>query len=122
MKNAMTDKKRSKLILCDQTSDSEVEQLVQDVEKYTLASHLVWSLWGIISEHVNEIDFDYIEYARQRFQQYWLRKPELLGSCEMALNDVIDGLQDGSKPIPSKPDDSLFKKLTNILRFTRKTT
>ncbi|KAH7842929.1 hypothetical protein Vadar_010798 [Vaccinium darrowii] len=31
-------------------------------------------------EHVNEIDFDYMEYARQRFQQYWLRKPELLGS------------------------------------------
>ena len=32
-----------------QPSDAEVEQLVQDVEKYTLASHLVWGLWGIIS-------------------------------------------------------------------------
>lgn len=30
--------------------------------------------------YVNKIDFDYLEYARQRFQQYWLRKPELLGS------------------------------------------
>ncbi|XP_023540541.1 uncharacterized protein LOC111800873 isoform X2 [Cucurbita pepo subsp. pepo] len=30
-------------------SDSEVEKLVQDVEKYTLASHLVWGLSGIIS-------------------------------------------------------------------------
>ncbi|XP_022764689.1 probable choline kinase 2 [Durio zibethinus] len=60
--------------------DTEVEQLLQDVENYTLASHLNWGLWGIISEHVNEIDFDYKEYARQRFQQYWMRKPELLGS------------------------------------------
>ncbi|KAK1306783.1 hypothetical protein QJS10_CPA10g00554 [Acorus calamus] len=60
--------------------DSEVEELVQDTEKYTLASHLLWGLWGIISEHVNEIDFDYMEYARQRFQQYWLRKPALLRS------------------------------------------
>lgn len=34
----------------------------------------------IFQEHVNEIDFDYMEYARQRFQQYWLRKPALLGS------------------------------------------
>ncbi|KAG8480683.1 hypothetical protein CXB51_025273 [Gossypium anomalum] len=61
--------------------DSEVQQLLQDVEKYTLASHLTWGVWGIISEHVNEIDFDYKEYAKQRLQQYWKRKPELLGSC-----------------------------------------
>ncbi|RVW96988.1 putative choline kinase 2 [Vitis vinifera] len=64
----------------DQPNDLELEVLVQDVEKYTLASHLLWGLWGIISEHVNEIDFNYMEYARQRFEQYWLRKPELLGS------------------------------------------
>lgn len=64
----------------DQPSNDEVERLLQDVEKYTLASHLFWGLWGIISEHVNEIDFEYLEYGRQRFQQYWLRKPELLGS------------------------------------------
>lgn len=33
----------------DQPSDAEVKQLLQDVEKYTLASHLSWGLWGIIS-------------------------------------------------------------------------
>lgn len=33
-----------------------------------------------LQEHVNEIDFDYMEYARQRFEQYWLKKPILLGS------------------------------------------
>ncbi|XP_010520096.1 PREDICTED: probable choline kinase 2 isoform X2 [Tarenaya hassleriana] len=63
----------------EKPSDTEVETLLEDVEKYTLASHLVWGLWGIISEHVNEIDFDYMEYARQRFQQYWLTKGRLLG-------------------------------------------
>lgn len=63
----------------DQLSDIEMEQLLLDVEKCTLASHLFWGLWGIISEHVNEIDFEYLEYARQRFEQYWLRKPSLLG-------------------------------------------
>ncbi|XP_048424715.1 probable choline kinase 3 isoform X2 [Pyrus x bretschneideri] len=61
-------------------SDAEVEQLVEITEKYTLANHLFWGLWGIISGYVNKIDFDYVEYARQRFQQYWLRKPALLGS------------------------------------------
>ncbi|XP_031473862.1 probable choline kinase 2 [Nymphaea colorata] len=63
----------------DETSEFVVEQLLNDVEKYTLASHLTWGLWGIISEHVNEIDFDYMEYARQRLKQYWLKKPSILG-------------------------------------------
>ncbi|KAF3791861.1 putative choline kinase 2 [Nymphaea thermarum] len=62
-----------------ETSEFVVEQLLNDVEKYTLASHLTWGLWGIISEHVNEIDFDYMEYARQRLKQYWLKKPSILG-------------------------------------------
>lgn len=70
----------------DQPSDLIIEQCLQEVEKYTLASHLFWGLWGIISEHVNEIDFDYLEYARQRFQQYWLRKSEVLGSSGAATN------------------------------------
>ncbi|KAM6542241.1 hypothetical protein CsatB_006688 [Cannabis sativa] len=61
-------------------SDTEVEQLINDVEKYTLANHIFWCLWGIISNYVNVIDFDYMEYARQRFRQYRLRKQELLGS------------------------------------------
>ncbi|KAL5227900.1 hypothetical protein ABZP36_016165 [Zizania latifolia] len=55
----------------------EVENLLQSIEKYTLASHLVWGLWGIISDHVNDIDFDYKEYARQRFEQYWQKKNAL---------------------------------------------
>ncbi|KAJ8470921.1 hypothetical protein OPV22_025264 [Ensete ventricosum] len=60
--------------------DTEVEKMLQAIEKYALASHLLWGLWGVISEHVNEIDFEYMDYARQRFQQYWLMKPKLLGS------------------------------------------
>jgi len=57
-----------------------VENLLQSIEKYTLASHLVWGLWGIISDHVNDIDFDYKEYARQRFEQYWQKKTANLQS------------------------------------------
>ncbi|XP_020098014.1 probable choline kinase 2 [Ananas comosus] len=64
----------------ERPNDVELEKLLQSIEKYALASHLVWGLWGIISEHVNEIDFDYVEYARQRFQQYWLKKPVIFGS------------------------------------------
>lgn len=64
----------------DKSDAEEVENLIKSIEKYTLASHLVWGLWGIISDHVNDIDFDYKEYARQRFEQYWLKKPTILTS------------------------------------------
>ncbi|GAB2299647.1 hypothetical protein Dimus_033707 [Dionaea muscipula] len=62
----------------DEPSEAEVDILVEEIDKYTLSNHLFWGIWGIISAYVNKIDFDYMEYARQRFQQYWLRKPFLL--------------------------------------------
>ncbi|KAK4781334.1 hypothetical protein SAY87_017440 [Trapa incisa] len=63
-----------------QSSDQDqVEELLSDAEKYTLANHLFWGLWGMISNYVNNIEFDYMEYAKQRFQQYWLKKAILLG-------------------------------------------
>lgn len=40
---------------------------------------------------MNEIDFDYLEYARQRFEQYWLKKPAILDLLEATANGVTDG-------------------------------
>ncbi|KAG6786005.1 hypothetical protein POTOM_007596 [Populus tomentosa] len=74
-----------------QPSEDEAESLLQEVEKYTLASHVFWGLWGIISGYVNKIEFDYMEYARQRFQQYWMRKKKLLASSEKAPDNHVDG-------------------------------
>lgn len=166
----MCDLKVLRLCAGDVPSDAEVERLLQDVEKYTLASHLFWGLWGIISvctsmlaliisrtlslaggngcasetkhgpflmwkplywhgktrvltvdvcfrssfnmhaalfflittisrpsslllqEHVNEINFDYMGYARQRFEQYWSTRPILLSSHGTSPSDgVTDG-------------------------------
>ncbi|XP_042017193.1 probable choline kinase 1 [Salvia splendens] len=62
----------------EEASETSVDQLADDVERYTLANHLFWGLWGLISAYVSHIEFDYKEYARQRFEQYWLRKPAIL--------------------------------------------
>ncbi|CAH9105055.1 unnamed protein product [Cuscuta epithymum] len=62
----------------NQPIEEEVEKLADIVEKYTLANHLFWGLWGLISAYVNNIGFDYMEYARQRFEQFWMRKPQLI--------------------------------------------
>ncbi|KAK4774251.1 hypothetical protein SAY87_029270 [Trapa incisa] len=80
-----------------QSSDQDqVEELLSDAEKYTLANHLFWGLWGMISNYVNNIEFDYMGYAKQRFQQYWLRKAILLGPavkivgvCEAEIPTVL---------------------------------
>jgi len=58
----------------EMTKEEEVEQLLQYIEKYTLVCHVHWALWSLISGHVNNIDFDFVDYARQRFQQYHLLK------------------------------------------------
>ncbi|KAL8166913.1 hypothetical protein V2J09_008412 [Rumex salicifolius] len=69
----------------EEPSESEVAELVESAERYSLANHLFWGLWGLISAYVNKIEFDYKEYARQRFQQYWLKKPIILGISEAPL-------------------------------------
>ncbi|XP_076909584.1 putative choline kinase 3 [Bidens hawaiensis] len=84
----------------NQPCDDEVDQLLDDIEKYTLANHLFWGIWGIISGYVNHIDFDYIEYARQRFSQYWLRKPQLLKG-KMGISQI-----NGSADVESKKEKS----------------
>ncbi|KAL8058324.1 hypothetical protein ABFS82_03G010300 [Erythranthe guttata] len=58
----------------EEASDEKIAKLADDVEKYSLANHIFWGLWGLISAYVNHIDFDYNEYARQRFEQYWLKR------------------------------------------------
>ncbi|KAK1400781.1 hypothetical protein POM88_000386 [Heracleum sosnowskyi] len=82
----------------NQLDDSEVQRLVDDIEKYTLANHLFWGLWGIISAHVNHIDFDYMEYARQRHCRltphvwyrlvYWFSVIWYLNICNSILPSV----------------------------------
>nr|KYP35486.1 Choline/ethanolamine kinase [Cajanus cajan] len=75
----------------EQPNNSVVDQLLDDVEKYALVNHLLWGVWGIISEHVNKIDFDYKEYAKQRFQEYWSRKTSLLSSQGSFHDNVTKG-------------------------------
>ncbi|GJW75287.1 probable choline kinase 1 [Tanacetum coccineum] len=71
----------------NQPSNEEEVQFIDDIEKYRLANHLFWGLWGIISDYVITIDFDYMEYVR--FRQYLLRKPQLLKGNKRELRFFI---------------------------------
>ncbi|TKY49752.1 choline kinase 2 [Spatholobus suberectus] len=100
----------------EQPSDNEVEHLLQEIEKYTLANHLFWGVWGIISAQVNTIDFDYKEYAKQRFQEYWARKPYLLINSEApSPYNVPEGTGELASALPTKSKNSLFRKMKKVL-------
>jgi hypothetical protein len=57
------------------TFDGLCGSLVEAARAYMSASHLFWSLWGMIQSRISEVDWDFVGYARQRRQQYLLTKP-----------------------------------------------
>ncbi|XP_048124431.1 ethanolamine kinase 1 [Alosa alosa] len=62
-------------------TDTEVEVLYVQVNRFALASHFFWGLWALIQAQYSTIDFDFLGYAILRFSQYFKMKPEV-----MALN------------------------------------
>lgn len=101
----------------EEPSESEVEHLLQEVEKYTLANHLFWGLWGIISGQVNTIEFDYKEYAKQRFQEYWARKPYLLSSDAPSPFNNPEGTGELASAAHAKgsKNSGIFRKMKRVL-------
>ncbi|GAB5593123.1 hypothetical protein Unana1_08023 [Umbelopsis nana] len=57
----------------------ELETLFQEVEHYSLASHLYWGFWALCQAMVSDIDFSYMDYAVLRFAEYKKRKQQVLG-------------------------------------------
>lgn len=59
-------------------SEEDFVSLSKEADKFTLVSHLHWGLWGVIFSASSNIEFDYADYSRQRFRQYFLSKDGLL--------------------------------------------
>ena len=56
--------------------ESVLEVLSKEIGRFTLMSHLGWTVWSILKskDQGSGIDFDYLEYARHRMQGYRLCK------------------------------------------------
>ena len=52
----------------------QLEHLYKEVEGFSLASHFYWGLWALIQAKISTIDFDYMSYAKLRFDEYERRK------------------------------------------------
>ena len=53
----------------------EVEVVYNMVQQFMLCAHLLWAVWAVIQA---DIDFDFVDYALQRFREY-NRWKEVLG-------------------------------------------
>ncbi|KAG2209168.1 hypothetical protein INT47_005460 [Mucor saturninus] len=58
-------------------TEAEKEKLFREVDAYSLASHYYWGLWAMIQALISDIDFNYMEYAVLRFNEYDRRKNEV---------------------------------------------
>lgn len=77
--------------LGDGATDDDVRALVDEVRPWPLVSHLVWAFWGIVQARVSAIDFDFIGYARQRFQGFHHYLRTAVPHLAPALLDDVDG-------------------------------
>ena len=51
-------------------TEAEVEALFELVQKFVLCSHLMWASWSLVQASVSKIDFDFKDFAKQRFREY----------------------------------------------------
>ncbi|KAJ1917460.1 hypothetical protein H4219_003203 [Mycoemilia scoparia] len=58
--------------------EKELESLYIEVSKFSLASHFYWGLWALVQASISDIDFDYMTYARMRFDEYYKNKEAYL--------------------------------------------
>lgn len=48
------------------------------VNRFALASHYFWGYWAILQARYSPIDFDFIDYARLRFEGYRMHKTKFI--------------------------------------------
>lgn len=57
---------------------SKIEnEMLNEINRFALASHFFWGLWGIVQAKISSIEFGYMEYAMARFDAYFLQKRKL---------------------------------------------
>ncbi len=58
--------------------DERVNQFYNEVNKFTLASHLMWAVWSLVQAQSSQLEFNFVKYAQTRFDEYFKRKNEVI--------------------------------------------
>lgn len=57
--------------------ERQVNQMLETIDKFSLAAHLYWGLWALVQAINSTIDFDFLSFALKRLEEYYKRKNEL---------------------------------------------
>jgi choline/ethanolamine kinase len=60
-----------------ETHDNYLQKLKLDVYAFTLASHVMWGLWGLVQSGHSQINFDYLSYGMERLHRFRELKNEV---------------------------------------------
>ncbi|ELR11514.1 GmCK3p, putative [Acanthamoeba castellanii str. Neff] len=60
-----------------QPTELELERAYVEANKFTLASHLYWGIWGLAQAKVSDIDYDFFQYSLRRLTMYTKTKAAL---------------------------------------------
>jgi ethanolamine kinase len=69
---------------------TSIEALRREGQFFTLMSELFWIAWALLQAEVSEIDFDYVQYAIDRWLRYGVRKPAVLADVTAPLDPTLD--------------------------------
>lgn len=61
-----------------QPLQEEITTAVKEANVYALAAHQFWGAWAFMQAAWSSIDFDYMSYAKLRWDEYFKRKEEFL--------------------------------------------
>ncbi|KAF6204214.1 hypothetical protein GE061_002554 [Apolygus lucorum] len=61
---------------------NNVKSIMKEIKHYTLATHLLWSVWAIVQARVSKITFGYCEFAQERLTCYYKLKNEILAGSK----------------------------------------
>ena len=51
-------------------TQEQVHAMYEEVQLFTLCSNLFWSVWAVIQAYNSDIEFDFLDYAIQRLNEF----------------------------------------------------
>jgi ethanolamine kinase len=54
-----------------------IEEFCVEVNKFTLASHLMWGIWSLVQAQSSQLEFDFVNYANVRFEEFFRNKERI---------------------------------------------
>ncbi len=75
--DALNKLNKSKQLPLVTLSRERIEEFCVEVNKFTLASHLMWGIWSLVQAQSSQLEFDFVNYANVRFEEFFKNKERI---------------------------------------------